>query len=61
MQDFVTLISNVGFPIVMTLLMFKFSSETMESIKSALSENTIALEKLKECIESMKKDGDDNV
>lgn len=50
-----SLISSVGFPILMSLLMYRFSSQTLEDVKEALNNNTMVLERLSERIENMEK------
>lgn len=49
MQDVVNIISNVGFPIAMCLLMFWNNQKTSEAINN----NTIAITKLEEKLDSM--------
>lgn len=45
MQDIVNLISNVGFPIVITLVMFYFIENITEKYLSSLNSNLSSLEK----------------
>ena len=49
MQDVINIISNVGFPIAMCLLMFWNNQKTSEAINN----NTIAITKLEEKLDSM--------
>lgn len=53
MQDIITAISTVGFPIVMCVLMYVMNdkqdirhAEEIEKVTQALNNNTIALQKL---------------
>lgn len=53
MQEFVTLISNVGFPIACVIFMWYYMmkmtvahKEEIDSVKDALNQNTLVLQKL---------------
>lgn len=58
MQDIVTAISTVGFPIVMAILMFymmrennKQHSDEVKQLSDALNQNSVVLGQLKELLE----------
>lgn len=58
MQEVITAISTVGFPIVMTLLLLylyreqdKNHKEEMEKVTNALNNNTLVVSQLKELLE----------
>lgn len=53
MDDFVTIISNVGFPIACVIFMWYYMmkmtdahKEEIDSVKDALNQNTLVLQKL---------------
>lgn len=57
MEETITLISTIGFPIVMCLLLFyqmqtenAKNRETIDTIKEAINQNTIAINALRESL-----------
>lgn len=59
MQDIVTAISTVGFPIVMCILMYAMNdkqdirhAEEIEKVTNALNNNTIVMQKLVDKLDS---------
>ena len=46
MNDIIQIISNVGFPITMCLMMGVYVKTEMKEITRALNNNTLAIEKL---------------
>lgn len=63
MNDIITAISTVGFPIVCTLMMGyllveeqKNHKEEMNQLKDAINSNTIVMAELKQCLEDLRGD-----
>lgn len=51
-NDFITLVSNVGFPIVAFYLMYKQNNDIIEKCRSTIEKNTKILERLATRLES---------
>lgn len=65
MTDIAGIISNLGFPIIMCLLLFKFVSETLKSyqeqnqnMRETLDRNTEAILQLRNRMEELHHEGD---
>lgn len=50
MNDIINAISNIGFPIVCTIVLFSLYNKTITSFKDSIDKNTEALTKLEEII-----------
>lgn len=46
-ETIISLVSSVGFPIVACIAMFSYMTKTIKEIQTALTNNTMALEKLR--------------
>lgn len=46
-ESIISLVSSVGFPIVACIALFGFMTKTLKDIQTALTNNTMALEKLR--------------
>lgn len=46
-ENIVSLIGSVGFPIVACIALFGFMTRTLKELQTALTNNTMALEKLR--------------
>ena len=50
MNDIINAISNIGFPIVCTIVLFSLYNKTITSFKDSIDKNTEALKMLEEII-----------
>lgn len=50
MNDIINAISNIGFPIVCTIVLFSMYNKTITSFKDSIDKNTEALKMLEETI-----------
>ena len=50
MNDIINAISNIGFPIVCTIVLFSLYNKTITSFKDSIDKNTEALKMLEESI-----------
>ena len=50
MNDIINAISNIGFPIVCTIVLFSLYNKTITSFKGSIDKNTEALKMLEEII-----------
>lgn len=50
----VTLVSNIGFPILCVVVMFKVYREDLSKIQEAITNNTIVIQKLVDKLEKLK-------
>lgn len=50
MNDIINAISNIGFPIVCTIVLFSLYNKTITSFKDSIDKNTEALTKLESII-----------
>ena len=50
MNDIINAISNIGFPIVCTIVLFSLYNKTITSFKDSINKNTEALKMLEEII-----------
>lgn len=50
MNDIINAISNIGFPIVCTIVLFSLYNKTITSFKDSIDKNTEALKALEEII-----------
>lgn len=55
-NDITSLVTSVGFPIAMCLLMYYTNNKTMKDITESLNNNTIVLEKILHWIDKGGKD-----
>lgn len=55
-----TLITSIGFPIVACIFMFKYNTEELKELRSAIQENTEAINKLCYRYDSQYGGGSDN-
>ena len=55
MEDFVTLISNVGFPIAMSIFLIYFMQTEMKVMRKTIENNTITMQKVVDSLEDIKK------
>lgn len=57
-ETIISLVSSVGFPIVACIALFSYMTKTIKEIQTALTNNTMALEKLR--LKLGKEDGDND-
>lgn len=57
MNDIINAISNIGFPIVCTIVLFSLYNKTITSFKDSIDKNTEALTKLEAIITKRYKTG----
>ena len=57
MREIVEAISNIGFPIVCTIVLFSLYNKTITSFKDSIDKNTEALTRLQEIITKRYKSG----
>lgn len=57
MREIVEAISNIGFPIVCTIVLFSLYNKTITSFKDSIDKNTEALTRLQEIITKRYKNG----
>ena len=51
------LISNVAFPIAAVVMMFYYSTKTVEDMRKTIEENTLIMTKVVEKLDSMNQEG----
>lgn len=56
MEQVVSLISSVGFPIVCVMFLWKYVNSTMKEFTATMSENTRMLEKVYEKLDALGRD-----
>lgn len=52
-SDIVTIISNIGFPIVAFWLMYKQNNDVLEKVRDIINQNTKVVEKLDSKLDSI--------